>query len=57
MAAVMHIRTQNTKVLTEENTVENIIYETTAIVSQGYWVNIWLRFVHRDPIDHTSAYL
>ena len=28
------IRTQNTKVLTEGNTVENSIYETTAIVSQ-----------------------
>ena len=51
------IRTQNTKVLTERNTAENSIYETTAIVSQAYWVNIWLRFVHRDPIDHASAYV
>ena len=51
------IRTQNTKVLTEGNTFENSIYETTTIVSQGYWVNIWLRFVHRDPIDHTSVYV
>ena len=51
------IRTQNTKGFAEWNTLVNSIYETTAIVSQGYWVNIWLRFVYRDPLDHTSAYV
>ena len=39
------IRTQNIKGFAEGNTFENSIYEMTAIVSQGYSVNIWLRFV------------